>query len=50
MSNMFSYYSSPLSEANLAIFQKVKEELRKENGGENCKWTDLEMESKFPKH
>ena len=35
---------SRMSDSNLAIFNKIKEELRRENGQENCNWTDVEME------
>ena len=39
---MFS--CSPQSESNQELFSKVKEILKKEHGGENCPWTDLQME------
>ncbi|KAJ7360607.1 hypothetical protein OS493_015715 [Desmophyllum pertusum] len=37
----------PQSEGNQDIFTKIKEILKKEHGGENCKWTDLQMEAQF---
>ncbi|XP_078356375.1 uncharacterized protein LOC144641208, partial [Oculina patagonica] len=37
----------PQSEANQVVFAKIKEILKKEHGGENCKWTDLQMEAQY---
>ncbi|CAH3194154.1 unnamed protein product, partial [Porites evermanni] len=36
--------SFPQSEVNQDILSKIKEVLKKEQGGENCTWTDLQME------
>ena len=44
--NYLFIYSS-LSERNQSLFQKVREILRKEHGGENCPWTDLQMEGLY---
>lgn len=37
----------PQSERNQNIFTKVTEVLKKEHRGENCLWTDLQMEAQF---
>ena len=44
--NHFSVFQffSVLSPANSEILMKMKEELRREHGEENCPWTDLEIE------
>ncbi|XP_015749181.1 PREDICTED: uncharacterized protein LOC107328959 [Acropora digitifera] len=38
---------SPDSERNQALYEKIKGILKKEHGGENCQWTDLQMEGLF---
>jgi len=40
-------YYSPDSERNQALYEKIKGILKKEHGGENCQWTDLQMEGLF---
>ncbi|KAK2557081.1 hypothetical protein P5673_020959 [Acropora cervicornis] len=38
---------SPDSERNQALYEKIKGILKKEHGGENCQWTDLQMEGYY---
>ena len=40
----YCFCHSPQSEVNQDILSKIKEVLKKEHGGENCPWTDLQME------
>ena len=40
----YCFCHSPQSEVNQDILSKIKKVLKKEHGGENCPWTDLQME------
>ena len=40
----YCFCHSPQSEVNQDILSKIKEVLKKEHGGENSPWTDLQME------
>ncbi|CAH3142667.1 unnamed protein product, partial [Porites lobata] len=44
MTSGFKVEEDPQSEVNQDILSKIKEVLKKEHGGENCPWTDLQME------
>ncbi|XP_067027698.1 uncharacterized protein [Acropora muricata] len=50
MTQGFIVTEDSLSERNQSLFQKVREILRKEHGGENCPWTDLQMEAQFNRY
>ncbi|XP_068728031.1 uncharacterized protein [Montipora capricornis] len=47
MTQGFIVTEEPLSERNQALFHKILEILKKENGGEKCPWTDLQMEAQY---
>ncbi|XP_015765444.1 PREDICTED: uncharacterized protein LOC107344307 [Acropora digitifera] len=38
------------SEGNQGILSRIKEILKKDHGGENCPWTDLQMEAQFSRY
>ena len=44
---MLFFLLSPSSEGNQIVFTQIKEILRKEHGGENCPWTELQMEGLY---
>ena len=43
----FCFSDSPQSEGNQGILSRIKEILKKDHGGENCPWTDLQMEGRL---
>ena len=50
MTETFFIIYSPQSEGNQSLFSKIKEILRKDHGGENCPWTDCQMEGGLHVH
>ena len=42
----FFSFDSPESDNNQKILETMKKELKKQNGGESCAWTDIQIEGK----